>query len=184
MYRWDIIQKLIKDNNYESYCEIGVFHSWNWDKINCKYKVAVDPSKGIPTPQGGEFYNCTSDDFFKNNNKKFDIFFIDGLHEAEQVYRDIENSLKFLNKNGTIVAHDANPPKYEHTTTGIDGFWTGDTYKGIIKARQILGIEIETIDTDWGVSIIKDGNDKIELPDINWEYFDKNRVKLLNLRCV
>ena len=54
----------------------------------------------------------TSDDFFRDNKEKFDLIFIDGLHETNQVDRDIENSLKFINKGGTILLHDCLPKKY------------------------------------------------------------------------
>jgi hypothetical protein len=32
-----------------------------------------------------------------------DLIFIDGLHEATQVYRDFENAVQILNTGGTIV---------------------------------------------------------------------------------
>ena len=31
-------------------------------------------------------FHLTSDEFFANNEKKFDLIFIDGLHEAHQVF--------------------------------------------------------------------------------------------------
>ena len=38
----------------------------------------------------------TSDDFFKQNKKKYDCIFIDGLHTYKQVKNDILNSIKFM----------------------------------------------------------------------------------------
>ena len=52
------------------------------------------------------FFKSTSDDFFKNNNAKFDVIYIDGWHEAPQVYKDICNSWSCLNKNGIIICDD------------------------------------------------------------------------------
>ncbi|HVA47661.1 MAG TPA: class I SAM-dependent methyltransferase [Pirellulales bacterium] len=52
-----------------------------------------------------------SDDFFGAFHAPgfFDLVFIDGWLEHEQVYRDVTNSLEVLTANGTIVLHDCNP---------------------------------------------------------------------------
>ena len=52
------------------------------------------------------FFKGTSDKFFKNNNQKFDVIYIDGWHEANQVYKDINNSWDCLNVNGIIICDD------------------------------------------------------------------------------
>ncbi len=51
-------------------------------------------------------YKKTSDDFFKTNNKKFDVIYIDGYHKGSQVYKDFKNSWKVLNENGVIIFDD------------------------------------------------------------------------------
>jgi len=53
-----------------------------------------------------KFFKDTSDNFFANNNEKFDIIYIDGSHEAFQVYKDINNSWNSLNINGLIICDD------------------------------------------------------------------------------
>jgi hypothetical protein len=210
MMRWDIINALIEKNNYTNYLEIGYYKSWSFDQVKCKYKSAVDPnpcktieqealSKSIE-PYSISYnewlYKETSDNFFKysvGQNTTYDIIFIDGLHEAEQVYRDIQNSLNHLSPRGAIVMHDCNPPKYEHTTTGIDGCWTGDTYKAVLKFRdETFGTwDFKCVDTDWGVGIIQ--KEPIQFDSFltflqgfpnyenTWEYFDKRRKDLLTL---
>jgi len=52
------------------------------------------------------FFKGTSDKFFKNNSQKFDVIYIDGWHEANQVYKDINNSWDYLNVNGIIICDD------------------------------------------------------------------------------
>ena len=52
------------------------------------------------------FFKGTSDKFFKNNSQKFDVIYIDGWHEANQVYKDINNSWDCLNVNGIIICDD------------------------------------------------------------------------------
>ena len=51
-------------------------------------------------------YKMTSNDFFQSNNNKFDFIYVDGDHSAEQVYLDIINSWKVLNKNGYLLLDD------------------------------------------------------------------------------
>ena len=52
------------------------------------------------------FYKNTSDNFFKNNKKKFNLIYIDGSHEAQQVYRDLRNSWNCLEDDGVIICDD------------------------------------------------------------------------------
>ena len=40
------------------------------------------------------------------NIMSYDIIYIDGWHEAPQVYRDLNNSYNFLNINGIIICDD------------------------------------------------------------------------------
>ena len=94
-----LINDLISDLNYKSYLELGVSVGESWKLIYCENKIGVDPT------QGGT-HRKTSDDFFIDNTKNFDVIFIDGLHTYEQCQRDCINSLKFLNPRGVILFHD------------------------------------------------------------------------------
>ena len=58
-------------------------------------------------------FKSSSEVFFKtktekNNdqNKKYDIIYIDGSHKYEDVFVDAQNCLKFLNVNGTMIFDD------------------------------------------------------------------------------
>ena len=53
-----------------------------------------------------EKFKCKSDVFFKNNNAVFDLVYIDGYHDADQVMKDFKNSWKVLKKNGVIICDD------------------------------------------------------------------------------
>ena len=44
------------------------------------------------------------------DSEAFDLIFIDGDHSYEAVKSDLENAIKFLNKDGLIVLHDVDPP--------------------------------------------------------------------------
>lgn len=46
--------------------------------------------------------------------QKFDLVFIDGLHHSDQVLKDINNSLSFLEPNGVIMCHDILPSSEQY----------------------------------------------------------------------
>lgn len=183
MNRTSIIQSLIDKINATSYLEIGISSGENFNKINCNYKVSVDPeSSTFPT------FCLTSDEFFEHNQEKFDIIFIDGLHHSEQVYKDIINSLNILNDGGYIICHDMNPQKEEHQIIPFaGGLWNGDCWKAFVKLRQErCDLSLYTIDADYGCSIIQKGNQELLSinEEINYHNFDKNRKEWLNLISV
>jgi len=192
MYRFDIINHLIKINNFKNYLEIGVFDGECIKQIICENKDGVDPG----TENGlaiGVNYPISSDDFFEHNpHKIYDLIFIDGLHITEQVDLDIINSLNQTVDKGIIVLHDCNPPTEEHSLVPRQSIqWNGDVYKSVLKFRKNYNQHtLVTIDTDWGVSVIFKNKllDKFQTNILNydralneWNYFDKNRKELLNL---
>ena len=148
-FRWDLLDYLIKKNNYSDYLEIGCDKDQLFSKVNIKNKIGVDPSNGGNVRK-------TSNDFFSDNREFFDIVFIDGLHEYDQVKKDIINSLKFLNENGVVLVHDCMPdslgkqavPRYKMQ-------WNGDVWKAIVDLRQDENLEIFTCSIDEGIGIIK-----------------------------
>ena len=178
--RNDLINILIEKINAKKYLEIGVFDGQNLAKINCKYKVGVDPDTNSPAT-----FHVTSDEFFKNNNEKFDIIFIDGLHYADQVLRDILNSLEVLNDNGYIVCHDMNPICKEHQLVPFrHGVWNGDCWKAFVELRSTRDdLEMYVVNTDQGCGIIKKGKQNaINITEeLTYENFDKNRKEWLNI---
>ena len=147
-HRWDMIEYLIKKNNYTNYLEIGCDQNQLFSKVLIENKIGVDPVSG------GNIRK-TSDDFFKENVDKFDIVFIDGLHTYQQVKKDILNSVNFLNENGIILVHDCMPdslgkqavPRYKMQ-------WNGDVWKAIVDLRQKENLDIYTCEMDQGIGII------------------------------
>lgn len=120
--RFDIINFLLESlNRPTTYLEIGVRNpDDNFNKINSETKYSVDP--GIEFEENPVDFKVTSDEFFDGLRKgtfldkdiRFDVIFIDGLHLAEQVDRDITNALEYLTDDGFIVLHDCNPPTEWH----------------------------------------------------------------------
>ena len=48
----------------------------------------------------------SSDNFFKHNNNFFDLIYVDGDHETDQVKKDIDNSWKILKADGYLILDD------------------------------------------------------------------------------
>ena len=184
-FRWDLIDYLIKKYHYKDYLEIGCDKDQLFSRIKLKNKIGVDPYSG------GNIRK-TSDDFFLENNKTFDLVFIDGLHTYSQVKKDILNSVKFLNTNGIILVHDCLPdtmskqavPRYKMQ-------WNGDVWKAIVDLRQKADLDIYTCEIDQGIGIIKKKNntsilklsteiDKLKFKDYFKNYKEYMRVLKLD----
>ena len=146
--RFDIINKLIKNKKFKTYLEIGCQSDVNFSKIQIENKVGVDP-------QSGGTHRMTSDEFFSQNKNMYDLIFIDGLHIHEQVLKDIDNSLHFLNENGIILLHDCLPAKIWHQTIPqTHSSWNGDVWKSIVQSRTREDIDTYTIKADQGLGLI------------------------------
>jgi hypothetical protein len=182
--RTDLINFLIQKNNLKSYLEIGIECGINFKNIICDNKIGVDPD----TNSQANIFK-TSDDFFSENNKKFDIIFIDGLHYAEQVYKDIINSLKFLEPNGFIICHDINPlEEYLQIIPRFQSAWTGDCWKAWVKLRnQLINYNMTVVNICTGCGIIKKGKHiplTLQYSDLNYELLKNHRTELLNLKSI
>ena len=137
-----LINSMINLNNYNNYLEIGVENGYTFKNIELKNKIGVDPT---PQYNNENIIVDTSDNFFKNNTNNFDCIFIDGMHQSDYVLRDLNNSIKFLNENGTIIIDDILPlNKEEQNDKPLDYYykdnilksksnWTGDVWKVIYE---------------------------------------------------
>lgn len=198
--RYEILNYILKSLNKETrYLEIGVRNpDDNFNKINTKTKYSVDP--GYEFEANVDFL-MTSDIFFQKLRQgnilskeiKFDVIFIDGLHLAEQVERDILNALDFIEDNGFVVLHDCNPPtefhaseNYEYRLSPAEGYWNGTTWKAFVKFRSNKEIFSCCIDSDWGVGVISKGveigiSNTVKNEFYEYKTFAKNRKESLNL---
>jgi len=146
-YNTDLFHRHLIINNVsikdDKYLEIGVETGYTFNNVHNQNKIGVDPS---PQFESEKLVLKTSDDYFENldptdSNNKFDIVFIDGLHHCEQVAKDINNSLHYLNENGKILLDDIIPLNYDEQLkipikhryeNGILKTmipWTGDVWK-------------------------------------------------------
>ena len=159
-----------------NYLEIGCNKNQNFNSIALtrQEKTGVDPV------QGGNILS-TSDEFFKNNKKKFDVIFVDGLHHYEQCQKDILNSLKFIDNYGIIFIHDLLPRnwKIEHVPRLNDN-WTGDIWKVAVEIHNSENLDFYIANIDSGVGCVfvkpnykyKSMNNKLK--NTNYNDFIKN----------
>lgn len=197
--RYDVINYFLCTRNFSRFLEIGTSNGRNLERVRCPHKVGVDPN---PRQVRSEWriHRMTSDTFFEANNEKFDLVFIDGLHTAEQVLRDIYNSLAVLNPGGVLVLHDCNPQsRYVQLVEPgplAGQHWNGDVWKAFAFVRQHeseLFCRVFSFDQGVGVIVPKqyDNLPRID-PDlertagnyfnqISWDDLEANRVDWLGL---
>ena len=93
-YRWDLINYLIEKKNYKNYLEIGCDQNQLFSKVKIDNKIGVDP-------ESGGNIKTTSDNFFSDNTKKFDIIFIDPPYDTSLLKYTLDylKEHKFLRNN-------------------------------------------------------------------------------------
>lgn len=169
----ELINYIIEKKGYKSYLEIGSQFGKNFNAINCRFKESVDPD-----PKADATYEMTSDEFFKDNDRKYDSIFIDGLHTAEQVRQDFINAMACLPEGGVLVIHDTNPDVEKWTLIPRESKqWTGDVYKFICN----LDADFVTLPFDYGITVVKKCEYLLHDKSIDYETFDIGRTGFLNI---
>jgi hypothetical protein len=188
--RTDLLNHLIERRGYRNYLEIGVRDPReNFDKTRAPgIKHGVDPAarRRVSHPM-------TSDAFFSQTEQRYDLVFIDGLHLAEQVERDIENALAHLEQGGAVVLHDCNPLTADAQTDEYDGkkHWNGTVWKAWVKLRATRAdLSMWVVDIDEGCGVIQRGRQELvvvpstDYETLSYEVLAKDRTRLLNLVAV
>ncbi|MDD5088245.1 MAG: class I SAM-dependent methyltransferase [bacterium] len=180
--RTDIIHYVAETIGAQSYLEIGVSDpSDNFDRVQIAHKDGVDPAGrcNFPVP---------SDEFFAHNARVYDLIFIDGLHLAEQVLRDVENSLRYLSPRGVILLHDCNPVEEAQQIETYDGksLWCGTVWTAISVLRMTRAeLWMGTVNADHGVGVITRGEQTLfprsDRQELNYAFLDRHRRELLHL---
>lgn len=149
-----------KGHGEATYLEIGCNRGWLTGRIAPLVKhavgvdikffdewLAIDANNVI-------FVNESSDDFFDHHSKDelYDIIFLDGSHEAEQVTRDIGNSLDHLTEDGIILVHDTFPPDKAHESPVLcDNAYLAIEHAHIVRG---FGLQIFTFPVRFGLTLI------------------------------
>jgi hypothetical protein len=149
-----------------SYLEVGVETGATLERVRSTRSVGVDPHPWFDTtrlPRHISLYEMGSDEFFDtvSGAENYSVVFLDGLHTAEQTYRDLVNALSRLAPGGAILLDDTVPcdaisaiPDQERSLaerrlSNLAGSpWHGDVWKvvvaiashpGSLSLRTILG---------------------------------------------
>jgi len=155
----EFICNLLKWIKPERYLELGVRDGTTFIPASkyCKKAIGVDAFNAPPfkLEPNMEFYNTTTDDFFKNLSQdiKFDVVFIDADHSHEQSLKDFLNVKDRVIDDGFIFFHDT----YPFDESFLHPYACNDCYKTALYIKQnfIDEFEILTIPINPGVTIVK-----------------------------
>lgn len=189
--RTDVLNALVERYGLRRYLEIGLQDPRaNLEGVRAPLKHSVDPA-ALAT------FRIPSDAFFEiiRPDHRYDLVFIDGDHEEEQVLRDLQNALAHLEPGGAVVLHDSSPPTrwHQRPASEFDGCseWNGQVWRAVVRFRCAHPeIPVYTVDTDWGCTVVRPADpDPVRLTgvapsDLTWERFERDRDRLLELRSV
>lgn len=192
IYRWDVINEVLRLLGGQSYLEIGVASGESMRQVRARAKWGVDPS---PTPEGAVACSVLvrepSDLFFALLREgsfgppSFDVAFVDGLHHAVQAYRDIVSAIEVAGARAVIV-HDSSPTtEAMQRVPAVQGEWTGDVWKAIAQLRAEGKHTVRTVDADYGVAIVLPNRPeeplKADWKSLEWPDLEARRGEILGL---
>ena len=181
MDRPTVINYIISKHNLEKYLEIGIEgDAGNWRAIEAPFKYSIDITRNPYAMQ-----MVSSDTFFYQLNHNFDFIFIDGDHHSSQVDKDIQNALKFISEDGFILCHDTCPHEEGMQIVPREqAGWCGDVWKSILRLRKSSYIYVQTLASDFGLTIIRKNKTmpkfELDIPE-TWESYVKYRNDFLNI---
>lgn len=193
--RLSVINRIIRSRDYRKYLCI--------DAKGCQLFPQVEAEDKVGCGHGRSWYGddpristLTSDEFFAAAPRgPFDVVFIDGDHNPDQVGRDIANSLRCLSPGGVLVLHDCNPPDEAHQVcprAPDAACWTGQVWRPYLALRTDPRFDSFTVDADYGVGIVDTrqrfmiplqlgGRDPMDEAQISFEEFFRHREEWLAL---
>ena len=158
--REEVIQPLLDLFEQPHYLEIGVFEGKTFHALHAERRVGVDPEFPFSLGQArrehpnAEYHMATSDEYFGRivaPGERFDVVFLDGLHQFEQTLRDLLNALCFVRPDGIIVIDDVKPFDYLAAIEGREKWmevrrkiapdkplWMGDVYRLVFFIESFL----------------------------------------------
>ena len=147
-----------------SYLEIGCRHGISLALSRCP-SLAIDPdfeiTQALTAPT--RIFRETSDAFFATRDLTallggtVDLAFVDGMHRADYVLRDILNLERHANHRSVLILDDVLPQDIAWTSrTRTTQAWTGDVYKIIPFLRRYRpDLEITVFDVEMkGLAVI------------------------------
>jgi len=174
MNKTQTIQNIIDLNGYNTYLEIGLGNKGNFEALQINFKEGVDPE-----------FNLNSDAFFDANKQSFDLIFIDGLHHAEQVEKDIVNAWNCLNAKGQILIHDIKPPTFDsQVVPRKQKIWCGDVWR-VWNGLKSTKLKLGYLHDDFGIGVIYKSKHKLTVGfvdgQMDWKEYHKKKGWLINI---
>jgi hypothetical protein len=156
----DLIAFIVKILECDTFLELGVATGGTANSVKpfVKRWIGVDVKDLREGEKFGQFFQCSTDDFFKFFKEEVQIVLVDADHCFESAKKDFENSLKILAKNGLIFMHDTDPREVRL----LDSKQCGDSYKiidYIHNERKDLNIITLPV-LDAGLSIVGRKSDR------------------------
>lgn len=169
MDRYEFLTELHKIVKPRRYLEIGVQTGASLTLAReAETAVGVDPDMGNLSHDCtfATLVETTSDEFFAaepdftgpDGESWLDLVFIDGLHHAEQVWRDLYNAATVAHPDTVYVLDDVLPRnQVEASRDMCPGDWTGDVWKVYAGLSNMGGVTLKLlVDTfPTGVLVIK-----------------------------
>lgn len=135
------IVPLVNAMKPRSFLELGTWNGENFRAIECESKVSVDIN-GLGTFTG------TTDEFFFQNARRFDVCFVDACHDLDFVVRDFNNAILCCDR--AIILHDMLPPSRRHTKRTE----CSDSYKLLLHFWR-HNIPCGVLDHDCGLTVVR-----------------------------
>jgi hypothetical protein len=149
------------------YLEIGTRNGRSLELARGR-AISIDPSYRLDKAawdarEGFHLFETTSDDFFATHDARgllggpLDLGFIDGMHLADHVLRDVINVERASAPSGMIAIHDVIPGNFEmarrdgraelRRDTALAQAWTGDVWRVLpLLRRERPDLRIEVLD--------------------------------------
>ena len=139
-----------------TYLEVGVFRGTTLEAADVPFRVGVDPVPQFDTnllPAGVIFFSGDSDTYFDqlDTRVKFDLVYLDGLHEWKQTLRDLAHSLEHTHAYSLILLDDVQPVNALSSVPDMDTSlsaqrnqgvtteeWQGDVYKVLVYLQLFV----------------------------------------------
>ena len=165
-----LINQIAKTCGSESYLEIGIDRATTFQKISVENKTGIDPVK-IPLPIRFKLLNAKIYREYSNfyleripSDTKWDLFFIDGLHEYNQTLDDILNCILHSKPESVLIIDDVVPCdkfsaipdqnecylKRSESGDTRNKQWQGDVYKilEILHESRTTSLHYRTVCVD------------------------------------
>lgn len=98
------LEKLLKNKDSKLHCVDPYFISEVDSSIEQRFHENIKLTSHGKNPPV-KFFRQTSDKYFKENNWKFDLIYVDGHNTPNQIERDLTNSWLHLKENGILWAN-------------------------------------------------------------------------------